>query len=404
MKKLNILTVGILTAAMVSNASADVTMNFTGSTAFRSAIHNAAKAALTGCTYAYAGTSLGSAGSAIFKGTISGHSELGTVTIRTSWSGSGTGVRDVAANNGAGNPILFISGTSATSSGGTQNAVATESAVAHVALSDVFQSSTGFTGGSYKTLTNTNVGVVPFVFVANDSTLISGANAGKLTNVTPQLFQALFVNGSQPLSLFTGDVNDTALVYSTGRDTGSGTRITTLAETGYGINKPVQQWKVTVSGTNADQLDSLQIWPTTGSGADAANAGNGGFTSGGNVASALSAKSTNVTTLDADGATINTGENLLLIGYVGTADATTAVGNGAKQLKYAGVDYSANNVFNGFYTFWAYEHMYSATLTTNENTIKNAVVAQIPSNLGTAGLDINSMAVGRSNDGGLVGP
>ena len=62
-----------------------------------------------------------------------------------------------------------------------------------------------------------------------------GAPTG-LANITPQLAQALWGNGTLPLALFTSSAADEGtLVYATGRDPDSGTRATAFAESGIGV-------------------------------------------------------------------------------------------------------------------------------------------------------------------------
>ena len=189
------LTKAILTGAIllacVSEVKADVTINITGSTAFRSVVHNSILAAMNGESYAYTGTSFTGASQAIFVGTVPGIS--GTTTVRTSWSGSASGIRDVAQAN---NVNFLPIGTTVSPGGTASTPTGTDPATAKFALSDVFQASTIFTSPA---LQNANVAVVPFVFVANN-----GAPAG-LTNVTPQLAEALYSTAFLPLSLFTGN-------------------------------------------------------------------------------------------------------------------------------------------------------------------------------------------------------
>jgi hypothetical protein len=74
-----------------------------------------------------------------------------------------------------------------------------------------------------------------------------GAPAG-ITNMTDQLHQTLWSTGSMPASMFTGNLDDTTTVLATGRNNGSGTRATILAETGYGAITNVVQYNAVTSG------------------------------------------------------------------------------------------------------------------------------------------------------------
>lgn len=357
-------------AAFTSAANAQVTVNITGSTAFRSAVHNSILDAMTGEQYAYTGGTLAGAGQAIFVGNISG--VTGTVTIRTGWSGSATGI-DAVANQ---KDVAFL-GTGVTMSpGGTSNTpTGASTAKAQFALSDCDQGSTSFTNPA---LEDAKVAVVPFRFLVNKSTI-----TGNFNNMTPQQFRALYGSGQLPLSFFTGNPADTKFVYGAGRDSGSGTRVITLAETGYGIFVILNQWTGTPAG---GALTTLSF------------AGDGGFSSGGNLATLLSATTTSVSVAGAPAAEI------LITGYAGIPDSDVAITGGAKALKWNGHDYSVANVQNGQYTFWSYEHMFGKLgLTTAEIAVRDAIIAAIPTHLGTAGIALGSMNVQRPSDGGLVG-
>lgn len=109
------------------------------------------------------------------------------------------------------------------------------------------------------------------------------------------------------------------------------------------------------------------------------------------------------------------GFTILLIGHVGLGDALTATTNGAKELSYNGVFFSEDNVRNGKYTDWGYLHVYnkSGAITTGANSqtaVRDAIIAQMGSNMqpfgatAPSGIDVNTMLVSRSEDGGLVGP
>jgi hypothetical protein len=182
-----------------------------------------------------------------------------------------------------------------------------------------------------------------------------------------------------PLSLWTGDdADEGSFAYATGRDGGSGTRIVTLAETRYGINTEVVQFTGTVVSDVVTEVQPV---------------GNGGYSSGGTMATLLGADSFS-----------NFGG--YFIGYLGLPDATAAIGLGAKGLTYNGFAYSPDAVYNGTYTFWGYEYLYSLTATPGNNvgTVKTALTNAIAASPGAAGLDPALMRVVRDSDGGDVGP
>jgi hypothetical protein len=236
------------------------------------------------------------------------------------------------------------------------------------------------------------------------------ANEGTtgFTNMTQQLARALYSNGTQPKKLFTG--NPSALdanqqVLAIGRDNGSGTRITQLAETQYGVFNPVQQWKLV--GTSS--ITSAQIWPIESS-VGAFAPGNGGYSSGSTIRTFMGLTSSSVNLIDADGITYETGIPVTLVAWLGITDSTTAVTNGAVRLSYEGVMYdgtNANLIYEGLYTGWGYLHMYAPSgLSTEEGIFRDNLATQLTDTnvLGTAGLPINLMNVSRGNDGATVGP
>lgn len=364
--------------ATVSSVLADVTINITGATAFRAAAHTSIIATLGGdgvVSYAFSkadGTAVAGATTAaqlstadrsIFVGPVAG---LGTVTVRCSWSGSTGGITSLVTGSNVSFPVI---GTTRSTSG-VNGGITFESAVAKFSFSDVAQEASN---NPTPALNGTQVGVVPFMFLAQD-----GAPSG-ITNMTDQLFAALYSTGSTPLSMFTGSVADEELlVIPTGRANTSGTRVSILAETGYGFATTVNQFQPTVSGGFVTAIGS---------------AGNGGFGSNSNVRTVLEAPMS-----------VGLADSFLVVGYLTISDALQAITNGAKGLTYNGVAYSEENVKNGSYSLWSYQWFFNVDgLTTDETTFRDTFVATIPANLGTAGIPIPDMKVTRSGgDGGQI--
>src|SRR5271157_1548875 len=223
MKAPKILIAGLLALSTAGVAQAQTVIHITGSTAFRSAVHTAIKSILTNYTYGYTGASYGGANQAIFTGTALTNNI--SVIIKTSWSGSLAGIETVsqAVPSTVG---TFLTNTTPQSGGGTSNAPGNydPAVIPEVAMADGFQATSQYPSPQLKQQV---VGVVSFKFLKN-----AGAPAG-LTNLTPLLAQALWNNGSLPLSMFTGNTNDAStIVYAIGRDPDSGTRKTALLETG----------------------------------------------------------------------------------------------------------------------------------------------------------------------------
>jgi hypothetical protein len=417
--------IGGLVALALATAAQAVTIDLTGATAFRTAAVNTIIAAYgNGLTdVAHSGGNNGYTGAqySIFQGNFPGIG-AGTI-IRCTWTGSVEGVRDVALglNQNFLTAAAFSAGTAGTAiplvpGPGTANQRHTAGngsspAIPKLAFSDVFGNSTPYDTSA---LTDDTVGILVFCMVANE-----GAPAG-LSNITTQQFRALWSAGEQRLSLFTGVASDTTRVFATGRNDFSGTRTHYLAESGVGFATPVIQWKPVTTGSGATLgMSSIQTWPVL----DGVNssgvwngdiAGNGGFNSSGNVASALQAVSTAVQRKNEFGTNIGAPTPVLLLSSVGINDALTITGGGGKALTYNGVGITPANplssgdvakITNGAYTHWSYEHLFSTTtLTPAEDTFYTTLLANITANLGSAGIDVGLMNVSRSEDGGLVGP
>lgn len=367
MKKIKVLA-AMCVAFTTASVFADVTINITGATAFRAASNNAILNMLQDVEYAYTGDQgLRGSNRAIFKGTLPGIP--GTTIIRTSWSGSAGGVRDILQAN----PVPVLLESTPMSAAGTNVADPQfESAVAKFAFSDVAQVATPTPTPA---LEGTPVGVVPFMFVANKST------PETVTNMTDQLFFTAYQTGQLPLSMLTGDPADAdVVVLPTGRAASSGTRITMLAETGYGIARPVQQWQAT---RNAE---TNQIGEPTLFGDD----GNLGYSSNSFIRDLMIGEST----------------GFLFMGYLTISDALAAIEAGARELKYNGVAYSEENVKSGAYSLWGYQQFYNAPgLSEAEQTFRAALINTIPTTMGNAGIPIPDMQVTRSGgDGGPIFP
>jgi len=316
-------------------AMADVTIRITGSTAFRAAsvngILNSMNVTGAGNGYAYSGTNFTGATFHIFRGTVTGIP--GIVTVKTNWTGSVAGIRDTSA----GTSIPFLPDATTISSGGTQNAAApvANEGIPDIAFADNLQGSTTFTT---PVLNSSNkVGIVPFAIVAGQNTLPS------VTNITSQQLRALYTIGTIPSSLITGNPADTQPVYAAGRDPFSGTRLTFLAETGYGTQNVVSQFAVN-NFTTTNQVNQINLFPAT---LAVPILGNDGLASGGTLANYLRYNTTNIS----DQFNGYTGP-ASFIGYIGEADSYAAV-YGAPFSSLSGANqgnarYLSFNGVNGF--------------------------------------------------------
>ena len=368
--KASFFKIAALSALFASSASAaSYTINLTGSTAFRASTHAAIVANLTSPTFAYtdkASNGRDKATYVIFKGTVGADN----YTIRCSWSGSVEGVIDTGHQN-----IIAALPTSqaTTVSPGTalvnanESSFATSTMVPDGGMSDVFQSSTSETAS----LTDKIVAVVPFKFIAS--------NGATFNNMTPQIFRTIYGPGGSPASVLTGNPADTDFVIGVGRDIGSGTRATAMAESGFGIFTAPLQFLITTANATWSGTD---VTPQTAT---------SGYTKGSDLAKDLAKASTDGT---------------IAVGYVGVADFVV----GDVELKYNGVTYSEAAVYNGTYTFWGYEHLFTPTRVSTASTGNDFaaktffenMASSLASNPGTAGLNPALMNVHRDGDGGTV--
>ena len=431
------------TLALGSSAFADVTVNITGATAFRVPTLDSIKARFvaSGQPFKFAhdrnagnNQAFNGATRAIFQGTFPGVS--GVTTIRTSFNGSVEGIKALVDSPASDPTYLQTSvldsitavvggNNGGNGKGGTSSPVA--AAQSDIAYSDVSIAATPFAANALQPGTP-EAGVVVFTMIANE-----GA-AGKLDNLNTQNFRALYARGFQPLSFFTGNAADTDYVFATGRNDGSGTRTTYLAETGYGIATAVNQY--IVGSASGDTITAIYRVPQGGTSAGLAaivpaltlssgNAstiwglnvnGNGGYSSGSSLRDDMGRTSASVAVYDADGSVLTTGANIHLVTFLSLGDASPAKTANAVVLGYNGVKLSdfattgtlsaadTAKVTEGAYTAWSYQQMYrrnditSGDKVTVYNGIKDNLV------LGTTGIIKSAMNVGRLVDGGVVAP
>ena len=430
MKLRNILTGAFALATLVTAARADVTIYVTGSTAFRNGTLDGIKTKFTtGASFKFAhdqasGGVLGSTRS-IFQGTFPGIA--GTTTIACTFTGSVEGIRAVAAPGVANNATYLTTAAlpaAAATPAGTE-AFSTSAPVAaqpaKFAFSDVRSSSTPVGGGLNPT--SPKVGVVVFTPIVN-----SGAPAA-FTNMTSQQFKYLFSNGFVPARFFTGNAADTLNVFAAGRNDGSGTRTTYMAESGLGITSLVNQYIVT--GLSGNTVTTLRRVPA-GDGTNASTIwagqdvdGNGGYNTGGTLRGHLNKTSASVTVLESDNTLLEGPGPILFASFLSISDARTAslASNAApaRILGWNGSTLSSINdavlanamnatdrakVTEGQYSAWGFQNLYySGSLSTDENTfytgLKTSIDARLTANP-TEGLPLSSMHVDRPDDGAPI--
>lgn len=439
MKSFKILAAGLTAAIAASVASADTVITITGSTAFRSATIGRITALFDGTKYDYANSATSGSSTttafATFIGvpnpslplSITGNGKL---IVQCSWTGSVEGIRDVVTAS----TQPFIKSSEVTGTYGDTtitvtnvntniaNASAYESVIPQMAMSDNRQAATIYNS---VTLTENQVGVVPFVWVkvkANDFANLSGAptsgatalaNYNAVTNITSTAIRKILGGGFVPMSYLTGNATEAEYyVQAVGRTPLSGTRVITFAESGFGATSDsVSQIQTTDDGS---VITALAAYPQLTS---AYVAGNNGYTGSSDLVTAIKWPLTSATTNADLGVTGQTG----LVAYVGLSDAVTHLtntGNAANTiLTYNGVGvtwngsvWNVDNVLNGKYPFWFYEYLsYRSTLSgaplAYASALKDALLSVTQTSLSStkALIKLDTMKVGRETEGGVIG-
>jgi hypothetical protein len=442
--KVKNLILGTMFAGIAASASAQTTeITITGATAFRQATMRAiydayAEAGAAGTTFNVAHDFSGAnisqliaSNKAIFSGTFPGIT--GTTVIRTSFNGSTEGLNAIAGNN---NPAFL---TVAALTGGNFTAgikdlaTGTETLRPKFSFSDVYQSTSPVDNVVLNPVGASAVGIVTFAMIANE-----GAPAN-LENVTIQQCRALWAEGIQPLSLFTGNPADTKYVLATGRNDGSGTRSAYLTEWTFGVANLVNQYTAVNGGTSSSgngSISKLTLVPANGIGngtfstnrtTDAStlwgntNVGNGGYSSSSALRTLMGYTSSNVTIYDGvNEAPVAQNQDIVLLTWLSTADCLNAATAGAKILGFNGVKVTPilaagsfqssgfneadfNKIATGAYSAWSYQHLYyHGSLSANEQAWYDSMKeTYLPSGLQITanGVRLEDVSVGRPDDG-----
>lgn len=408
MKTLKLLLAGAAGLSLVGTASA-VDIFVAGSNGDRASTNTAIKNILSGSsTFAGTNADVTKSNFGVFSGTFSGTA----VNIYVSYIGATGGVKAVAGNQ----TVKFVSGTNAGKNLGnvpdpTVGTNPNQAVVPDFTMSTNFQSTSPYQGlyqgTNYATLIDQKVAAIPMKFL--------GSKGYPGDNITTQQSQLLFTTGILPLALFTGSSADqTKLVYATGRNTDAGQRYGQLTESNLSYRTTVVHFKPVISGAASGvggfvvggTVTSHDLWPIeTVSGVSSEFLGNSGASTGANLAPYLTATlSENAYTYG--GSFEATGGYYISYLTVGDSD-TIAIPNGAVELKFNGIPYSVQNVREGKYTFWLYEHvMYKSTFTGFKKTFADTLATRLRTVDGAvAGILLDSnFKVSRDKDGGLVTP
>jgi hypothetical protein len=443
--KIKNLILGTMFAGLAASASAQTTeITITGATAFRQATMRAiydayASAGAAGTTFNVAHDFTGAnisqliaSNKAIFKGSFPGIT--GTTVIRTAFNGSTEGLNAIAGNN---NPTFLTEAalTSGNFTAGIKDLTSspTETLRPKFSFSDVYQSTSPVDNEVLNPVGSSAVGIVTFAMIANE-----GAPAN-LENVTIQQCRALWTNGIQPLSLFTGDPADTKYVLATGRNDGSGTRAAYLTEWTFGVANLVNQYTAVTGGTSSSgngSISKLTLVPANGIGSGAfstnrtsdastlwgnTNPGNGGYSSSSALRTLMGYTSSNVTIFNGVDETPDMeGQDVLLLTWLSTADSLNAATNGAKILAFNGVkvtpiaaagsylssgfnEVDFKKIATGAYSAWSYQHLYyHGSLSSNEQAWYDSMKDTfLPSGLQITanGVRLGDVTVSRPDDG-----
>jgi hypothetical protein len=389
---------GLLTSAAVN---AQVNIHVAGSTAFRANAFRAIRAAFDGGAPATMNPASASTGTSTvtFSGTMSNLYGSQTVTVFCAYDGS---VRGLADLTGANVNFLQASGTN------------TVSAKVDITFCDVDKAATLFPNTP---TTETSIAILPFVWCKNFYA------PGTVTNITGHQVRPLLDNGALALSFFTGNTNDaTNSMFVTGRDLDSGSRVMNDTDTYYTGTPVLYGFNTSAPTTwavmNQNLLGSLYGF---------------GYTSGGNVATAL-------TNQFAGGPCVS---------YLGLNDSltvATTASSGVSNIVNPGggcglITYDGNMPFYGYtpgvstsvpaypdftpiktgqYSLWSYENLETLNTHTSDNVYSyyTNMVSAIDTDISNAeaaggnssvygpvtAVRLSEMQVGRSTVGGKITP
>lgn len=433
-----------LVALATPFAHADAVINITGATAFRKAVidglvslYDSAGAVGTSYNYATSANGVGSnvvnaANAVTFRGTFPGIT--GVTTIRCSWNGSVEGIRALTTpgstynakyiDETVGSNFSSVTGMNFSKSTGPQYA-------ADFAFSDVLQTSTPELSPTLNPTTSASaVGIVVFSLITNKGTT-------GISNISTAQFRALFGQGYVRKYLLTGVTTDTSRVFAVGRNDGSGTRTTYLAETGFGVTKLVKQYAVKSSTSAA--ISQIQLVPADGGSLEGATVatpvyastiwgntadGNGGYASGGTLVTAFTKTTSNTSVLDEFGDQAFSAAPISLVTWVASGDVASNIAN-VVPISYNGVLVTPNSsgplfsatdkakVTTGVYTAWGTERLYYrgtiGTLPATGNDYKtfyDALKTKLDDTtiVDASGVRVSEMLVNRSDDGGVATP
>jgi hypothetical protein len=432
MKHTKSILMAAVAALSIASASAEV-IYITGATAFRSAANNTLYSLYGTNLFASSGTSTTDSGAIALYFTNCLLTNGTRHDLAVTWTGSEGGMQTIASGTNS-KRVPFYDLAKMTSNGittrttgimqpDTTNMLAganTSLQKGIIGCSDSFQKSSRFQGGkkasdgaTYSTIVETKIGVVPYSPIASKgfATVFPERNM-TLNSMWNILTAASGMTGEK----ISGRTNETTVkLWGVGRNVDSGTRVIMLANNKAGIADSVCQWKIAASGGT---VTTMVKHPETTINGIKTGLGEGGETSGGTVAGAMTNVITSSTTVT--GATKGSQTNFL-VGYVSVADISSSRRNdGLVPLKFNGVegrchdnssfttlDAGYTNIITGKYPWWGYEFVTydNSVASTNAkafalnfiNIVKNF---ESTNSVIAPNIKLTDMKVARSDDGG----
>ena len=371
---------GAIAALTIASASAE-DIYISGATAYRGTANNAIKAfveARSGSISSSNNATLTSA--TLLKASFTTNSVVHNIYVR--WTGSEGGIQSCAGPRSGSNAVTVnfynTNVASGLQSGSTNNAKVTD-----IAFSDTYQATSlyakKFAGVAYSTLkgyTGSGDGIVG----VNQFAFITGSN-NPASNITSMQARTLCANGNVPTALLTGNrAHDGTGSYLVGRNSDSGTRLSVLGEVGYGANTKPQQYRV-------NSKSSIELFPAETINGLALNLGESGYSSGSTVGEVFTLAANYPLNDDVLGD--GTFSSNYIIGYAGAGDAlansSAHTRANIKVLSFNGVPFTMDNIKNGTYSLWTYEHLYY-------NAAASSLAQAVARSIGTACLNTASAA------------
>lgn len=391
---------GAIAALSIASASAE-DIYISGATAYRGTANAAIKAfveARSGSITTSNNATLGSA--SLLKAQFTTNSEVHNIYVR--WTGSEGGIQSCAAPRSGSNAVT-VNFYNTNVAAGLQTGSTNNAKVTDIAFSDTYQSTSlyarKFKGVSYSTLvgyTGSGDGIVG----VNQFAFITGSN-NPVANISSMQARTLLANGTVPTALLTGDrTHDGTGSYLVGRNSDSGTRLSVLGEVGYGANTRPQQYRV-------NSKSSIQLYPAETINGLALGTGESGYDSGSKVSDVFTLAANYPLNNDVLGD--GTYTTNYVIGYAGAGDALANTSGDTKAnikvLSFNGVPFTMENIKNGTYSLWTYEHLY---FNAAASTLAKAVARSIgdaclnTASAKNAAVKLNDMACERGGDAAPV--